>query len=355
MKYSTVSSIDLPSVEKAFSLFSLSKDANEEELKQAYHKLSTQHHPDKQGDDNSIQSKINEAHDIAVEYIEMKKARLPMRVENALIHVDHALAHQQALLRASEAAARLRNKKTYNLNKLKYLMWVVGATSGVVALFSNTLIPVIAVEGSEYVQTVKLLSTILTFMLGVSGFFLQWKVTYIQNSIDAYIENLSDKKTCASFLAETLNYNDDHVVDETRITHLNQHGDRYSTITSPFTHFSVPHSELSPVLLQKSLEHGLLEEIEEGELSPDTVTQYNVAFKPSLFKPTAIPKQEPKPMTLREAKSMLTISIIFLLLFGSGAIWLGLVKKSMWALLPGLLSLGAVGMALDAITSLRKA
>lgn len=343
------------SIEKAFTLLGLSEDATEEELRRTYRKKSGEHHPDKPDGDNAAQSKINEAYTIALEYLSNKRGIIPLTVEKSLMHVDHALSQQKAFLRAKETTERLRKSKTYNLNRLKYLMWFIGATTGVVALFGKTLLPMLVPEGKDYFDTVRLLFANLTFVLGILGFFLQWGVTSIQNRIDSYAEEISDKKTCASRLSEVLKYTDHPVIDETKIIHSNPQGGPSNAISLPFPIPTLHGSDLYSILLQKSLEYGLLEEIEQKELRPNTIARYKVTFSPMLFKPQDIPKQDPKPMTVREARSMLLAVVVLLLLFGSGTAWLGIVKKSLWALLTGFFSLGFIGLAGEAISSWRNA
>ena len=165
--------MDLKSVEEAFSRLGLSTDATKKELKRAYRKKCTIHHPDKSGGDDAIQSEINDAYRIATEFFKNKKGIVPYRIEKSLLHVEHVLAQQQALLRANEKAKRLTRNKTSGLNRLKYLMWILGAVAGVVALFGNTLFPILVPEGSENFLTLRLQFAELTFTLGILGLFLQ--------------------------------------------------------------------------------------------------------------------------------------------------------------------------------------
>ena len=342
-------------IEKAFSILGVSTDATEEEVKKAFRKKCKVHHPDKPGGDNFAQSEINDAYAIAIEFLSSNKGIIPLEVEKSLLLVNHALAQQQAMLRANENAGRLRRNKTANLNRLKYVMWLLGAAAAMMALFGKTLFPIFAPEGSEHYQITKLLFTQLTFVLGALGLFIQWRVTSIQNRIDTYIAELADRKTCASYLSEVLEYKDFQIVNETKI----HYSDRYSGNSNPmpilFQFIALPTSELSQILLQKSIEHGLLEEIEQEELKPESITRYSVVFKPSLFKPKDIPKQEPKPITAGAAKYMLLTSVILFLLFGSGTAWLAIVKKSLWGLLTGFFSLGFLGMAQEGFASWKKA
>ena len=338
---------DALTIDKAFSLLGLSTDATEEELKQAYRTKSCKHHPDKLGGDNDAQSKINEAHTIALEYLRNKRGITLFNAEKSLVHVGQRIAQQQAFLRAKEVAENLKKNKTNIFNRLKYLMWLLCAFAGIAALFGETLFPIFISEESEHFKIARSYFASLTFALGISGFILQWIVTLIENQIDAYMAELSDKKACASYLSKALDYIDHPIVDETNIMHSNCLFGRFILLNS-----ILPNLELSSILLQKSLEHGLLEEIEQEVLKPNTVIQYSIAFKPSLFKPQDIPKQESKPMTSSEAKSMFSFAIFLLLLFGSGTIWL-VFKKSLWSILTGFLFLGLVGMAMEAISSWR--
>lgn len=343
------------SVEKAFSLLGLPSSSSVEEIKQAYRKKTDKHHPDRPDGDDTVQAAINGAYKIALDYVENMRGIVPLRIEKSLKHVDQVIEQQQAFFRAKETAERLSKRKTTKLNRVKFIMLFFGVLVAILALFGKTLLPVFFSEGSEYFKVSKIIFAEVTFVFGIFVIFLQWKVTSIQNRIDAYIEKLSDKKNCASLLAEVLNYTDHNVIDEDNILKVVKNGDSIGGLLPLLSILGFSKSEFYPILLQKSIEHTLLEEMKQDELRPETVSKYKVLFKPSLFKPLDIPEKKPEPMTLSSARAMLITSIVLLLLFGSGTAWLAIVKISPWAVLTGFFSLASMGMLLGAIDSIKEA
>lgn len=78
-------------IEEAYSLLQLNDDASEEDVTQAYRKMSKQSHPDTDTGNDDRQKKINEARKTVLAYIDIRHAVVPVSPQSLSRYIDHAI------------------------------------------------------------------------------------------------------------------------------------------------------------------------------------------------------------------------------------------------------------------------
>lgn len=276
-------------IEEAFSLLEVSMEATQEEIEKAYKTKSKKYHPDKTGGEHGIQSKLNEAREIAVAFSKIKTAVVPISVGQSLQRVERELIAQRAFINANESARIAKRHKTRPLQRLRSIMWAVGGVIAILALFGNNVLPIITIS-----KLAKTFLVLFTFTFGITGLFIQLMINRLQNSINSYMEVLSDRRECANELAKTLSFKDfDEVTEEDMLNlakdpRLQQGKSLTFILTGGYSPWSS--EELRNLLLLKSEEHGLIVPVVQEIVTPNSVPRFRLRFQPSLFRPKPEPK-----------------------------------------------------------------
>lgn len=278
-------------IKKAFSFLNLSIDASEGDIKKSYRLLAKKYHPDKSEGNNTLWVNLKHSYGIASAYAKIKNSVIPLSGSQSLEQINQSLMAQQASFKASETARIIKGHKVRPLEKIKPIVWAICGFSGFLALFGKNILPIFPEEN-------KLIFGFVTFIFGTIALILQWSITSLQNKIDSYLDAISNHKYCASELAKVLKYEDRDVVSENDVMNPdNEEEDVELLLTFPifFGQSSLTKTERRTLLLNKSIEHGLLNIInQEHDIKPDSVFMYHLQFKPSDFKQE--PKTEPNPI-----------------------------------------------------------
>jgi hypothetical protein len=325
---------------EAFAILRLSEDADESLVKEAYRRSSLEKHPDKVGGDNEEQARINEAYRVALSAI--TSTALDLQTRLSLERVESALLVERSARKAQTEARAIKRRRRRRLDKLRNLSLVAGISSGALLLFYDKIFDPLIASGNIS-QGFKLPLGLLTATFCAGALWINNRVQQLEFAIEACIEELSDRKFCATELARLLTFQDVTVVPENELFYGPREENSLDTLG--FFSFSadITRREFRRLLIPKAVEHRLLEPVETKQFARQTVIQYRVLFRPSLFKPepeaSPVP---PKPMSKQEARSMtLGGAMSSAILVGLTA-YLAVILKTNWAWLPGFLSLGPV-------------
>jgi hypothetical protein len=352
-------------IDEAFKTLSLPIEASEEEIKEAHRALSKIHHPDVQTGDNDTQANLNAAYEMACAYAKVRNAVLPIKPSEFLEQIYKAIAAQVPSTNANELARIVEKSNTTTLQRIKMFAWGIGGMNAAIAIAGKDFLRLFLTE--QVATEVQPLLTVIAFICGGVALFFQLLVTRIQNRIDFFLEDISDKRKCATKLAEALHFQDVEIVQE---GDLFKKADLPSSKREPSDPFEPFHKvrgyvipdldrKLKTVLLTKSKEHGLIELIPQEEIRPDYIETYRLRFQPSLFKKKEesierVPEQPSQPLKPSELIPFWIATI----LLGSLTAYLYLSIGSNWSILSGIFAgfffLGATGMTLETILSKRK-
>lgn len=335
-------------IEEAFDLLGLSIDATQDDVQSAYRDMTQFTHPDTVGGDSEKQKALNEARERAMAYCKIRNAVIPVNSRVLARNLQQALSRYTGSS-AAEKARAIQRRKTQPIEILKWSTWAVAGITAALALFEKN-IPLLFNLTDEVKKSFNAYLALLAIALGFTGLILQMIVTWNRHRIEAFLEKVSDKKECASLLAEALGYRDVPIVHETEFeTHATRTHYKLNEELFPFSSSS---ADLKPVLFAKAVEHGLLIPEEAAELTPESVQTYRVDFKPALFKPP--PPPPPVLPTPAGVRSELIFFIVGFAIFAGITSYLAVFKASLWSILPGLFALGFGGGSFDAFKRLRK-
>lgn len=314
-------------IKEAFKQLSLPLEASEAEIREAHRALSRVHHPDLETGNNEIQAELNAAYEIACAYAKIKTAVMPIKPSEFLEQITKAIAANPSSSNANELARILERRRTQNLQWVKRISWGIGGINAIIALLGKDFFQ--AVFQSELSKSTQSKMALLAFIFGIVGLFFQLYITRIENKMASFLADISDKRICASRLAERLNYQDVEIIKEddllSRSTSLETNNDQPYPLQNDFDDpvknlfpflFKLD-ERLVPILLAKSKEHGIIEAVPQDEITPNFVQTYHLHFRPSLFKkepikeaakePQAPPQELPRGCTLTAALVMSAI------------------------------------------------
>ena len=199
-------------VEEAFKTLSLSIEASEEEIKEAHRALSKIHHPDVQTGDNDTQANLNAAYELDCAYEKVRNAVLHIKPSEFLEQINKAIAAQTPSTNANELARIIEKRNTTTLQRIKVLAWGIGGMNAAIAIAGKDFLRLFLTE--QVATDVQPLLTIIAVTCGGVALFFQLLITRVQNKIDFFLEDISDKRKCASKLAEALRFQDVETVQE---------------------------------------------------------------------------------------------------------------------------------------------
>jgi len=314
------------SVEEAFQILGLSPDADVEDVKAVYRRLSKEHHPNKGGDTNA-QSELNEARTVALDSIVGHKALVALdEMGRSIQEWQRAMLADRAGRQANDTARAIRRRRVRPLLQMKYFAWVVGLIAAAFALVSETLLPFLPAEVAR-------LSLMFGLPFGLFGGAFQLMIRGFEHRLESFMEDLTDPRTCAFELARALDYRDTPLVLEDEI-HAKSSSDM-AVSSFPFSP-KVSQIERRRLLILKSLEHGLLESLSAEKITLDAPVQYKLSFKPSRFRPP--PEQQTAPTraaSKKEARFVILVGGTLFAIFAAPTLYLGVVQETLWSIAPG--------------------
>lgn len=334
-------------VEEAFLMLNVELDATVEDIDTAYRELTKKVHPDVSDDSGESQIALNEAREVALAYAKVRKDVVvvsPTALESRL-----KLAVEKSNTESVREYARSRfRRKSLPIEFLKWASWFAGAAAAIVALTTGNAEGVLGLDETE-VTDLKLALQPMAFLFGVCGLYLQFAIKHAESKVDSFLELISDKAECAQKLSDAIRYQDRTELERGEI--IRGVGDSFSS-DSLFRGF-VRKDEL---ILKKSVEHGLLEEVREDDLRPNQMVKYRVMFRPSLFKPASVVSERSnRPMTLAGAVQLSIFAIVIFAALSTLTGWTFMNFHWGWSILPGAMTLGALPMCLAAFSEMYRA
>jgi hypothetical protein len=298
-------------IEEAFRTLDLTLDANEDDVRRMYVTLTKRHHPDAGGDGN-VQAALNAAQEHALAYLKIRTAVVPVSSAALAAKVEQAVA---PLLGPSavEGAQRAVRRKLSTLNRLKWLSIIIVARAGLINLIGSDAAHNLQLAPNVQ-RFIQLAVTPLAVPFGCLAAGLQIVISYVSWQMDRFIDSIAHRTGCARVLATALLN-----IDESEISEHDIAGPRHAVrrlalqfaawvpilrrhiLSRERDQFPVglraeelraveqfpwvfSAEELAPLLLKKSVEHGLIAPEEPKDITPDFVQKYRLKFKPSLFR-----------------------------------------------------------------------
>jgi len=252
---------------------------------------------------------------------------------------------------AVNKADQIKRVRSSPLRTIRTMTWVMGGISGVLVLIADRLPDITRFLGQDpnldaMTETFFAVSAVI---LGAAGFVLQMIAERVDRVVDTYLAELDDYRFCAAELAKHLEYKDVATFTEASFAK----DSATDTSSSLLLGFGGRGSKLIPLVLLKAREHGLIDIARPLEVTPDSVAEFTVKFRPSAFAPKAQPP--PPPPTTADALPPLIVGVAGFILFLTVTVYLVLIGRYFWALLPGFLALSMSGLTMAGVTELHRA
>lgn len=336
-------------IERAFQILGLRVGSSEDEIRGAYRERSKSTHPDAVGGDTEKQKELNEAYQRAKAYSKIEDAVVPFSSKALAKNLRVAIAPYISNV-AAEKARTIHRQRTRSIQKLKWISWAFGLVTAAMVLFAENASRLPGIPSDQIEELTKLWAPV-SLSFGLIGLLLQFIVTWNERRIEDFLDLISEKRECAKQLAERLGYED--------LTSFKWQDLRSDWPESPTPLPPVPWvsslGDLTPVLIAKAVEHGLVVPEEVPELTPYWDPIYSLQFNPALFKPAPpAPATPPKPRTAAEIRSEIGCFSGALVVMCGAAFGVALVWKSLWAVVPALFALGAASIVVESFRELRK-
>lgn len=317
-------------IEEAYKLLQLSDDASEEDVAQAYRKASKQSHPDTATGSDDGQKRINEARKTVLAYLDIRDAVVPVSPQALSRYIDHAIG-RYAGPTSREEADRVQRRAVRPIQQVKWLAWGLGGLTGLIAA-TEKLAPAFLGLDKNASEAFKGALTPVAAVFGLIGLVLQLVVSWHKNYTEAAVDRLSDRRTCAEMLAQSLDFQETATFQARDM----RRGGANIAFLAFFTA-----SDLRPVLLRKAIEHQLVAVERPDEMTPGYTERYQLRFNPSVFQtPPPKPPAPTKPPTRAERLRGLWHAVAVVLAPTLGlASFLHFSVHTRWALLPLMLPL----------------
>ena len=331
-------------IEEAYKLLQLSDDASKEDVAQSYRNASKQSHPDTATGSDDGQKKINEARKTVLAYLDIRDAVVPVSPQSLSRYIDHAIA-RYAGPTSREEADRVQRNAVWPIQRVKWLAWGFGGLTGLMAA-TEKLAPAFLGLGKNASESFTGALTPVAAVFGLMGLVFQLVVSWHKNHTETAVDRLSDRRTCAEMLAQSLGF---------QKTTTFQKGDMRRggvNIAFPIPLTSLLNCDLRPVLLRKAIEHQLVAVERQDEMAPGYIERYQLRFEPALFQPPPPnPPAPTRPPTKAERLRGYGFALAVLALTLGLASYLHFNVHTRWALLPliiGILAfIGGVAAAFD--------
>ena len=279
-------SVDVSEARDAFNLLGLPITASEDEVKEAYRKLSNKYHPDKEGGTHEKQTDLNRAYSIAMQISSSGTGIILIEAENSLEAINNSISIQNAQNAVSQFSNKKERETRARSATPRNIALGVSLISAVLALFGSNLLPILEDTNEEIYNTAKPMFGIVTFMAGFIALQIQHVASRSKQKIDQYLEYLSNKTHCASELARLLGHEDITQFDEHLIMKRSKRAPKAETVSlNTFFSSGLSTREEHRLIVLKALEHGLIFRIADQVITPNSIEKYRLdaAFKPSLF------------------------------------------------------------------------
>lgn len=317
-------------IETAFKLLGLPTSASPEEIKKAYRQLSRETHPDTVAGTEEGQVSLNAAYERALAYSRISDAVVPIGRDALVREIRHIVGGGANAREKARARLRRRHRP---IQWLKWLAWIAGGVASALAFAGESLgfLPWPEQDSAALERALALYSAVF----GLTGLALHGLVSWNTRRLEAYVDSLASRRQCAAELAEALAYEDKSIVSEEDVRPGSARATQHSSANElpvPLSNYLLGAADFGPVLVAKAVEHGLLRPLDQQELTPDSMEKYQVSYRPSLFRPP--PLSAPAP-TVAGARAQGGCGALGVLLTGAATFYLGAMKTSWWAVVPG--------------------
>ena len=268
--------LSLNKIEAAFLKLGIDPSATDEEVKAAYRKLSKKYHPDTGNEKADDQKKLNEAYELALQVSKSGTGLMLTETFRSLEEISRFEKSQRARNDLNRIAERQQRERASSYKNYRNISVGIAAFAALIALAGSSLFPSLEDINKDLYKQLKPVLGIVTFIAGAIAVVFQNKATTSQHKIDDYLEYISDIKHCAKELAGFLEYKDLTFFDEHKILKLNRRN------TEP----NYKDRRNIKLLILKAQDHGLIERIEDDNLTPSTIAKYQISktFKASSFR-----------------------------------------------------------------------
>ena len=331
-------------IKEAYKLLKLSDDASKEDVAEAYRKASKQSHPDIATGNNDEQKKINEARKMVLAYHDIRDSVVPVGPQALSRYIEQAVG-RYAGPTSREKADRVRRRTVRPIQQAKWVAWGLGGLTGLMAV-AEKLAPTFLGLDKNASESFKGTLAPVAAGFGLMGLVLQLVVSWHKNHTEATLDMLSDRRTCAEVLAQSLDFKDTTIFQEVDM----RRGSPNIVFPAPFT--TLLNFDVRPILLCKAIEHQLVAIVRPDEMTPGYTEFYELRFDPSLFRPPPPnPPTPTRPPTIAECLKGLGCAVTALIPTLGLASYLHFRIHTRWALLPlifgTMIFLGAVIVAVD--------
>lgn len=318
-------------VNEAFDALKLELQASEKEIQRSFRTLSKKAHPDKSRvRETAEQVRLNEARDVALAYVKVRHALVPLEVANSAISVWEKKVMQQGYKEDAEAFVRkLESRKTVRIRQLRNFVWLTAAVLGGVVFFGKEIFPLFPL--AEDVQMTLKLGTVA--FAGLSVLYMQLIQDRLKKGIEALEEDYQDPEECARSLARALGFKKVSSFDFNRIRDSDgqkHHDDLRLALTG-----GISHRDRMKVLLLKAKENGLIEPVKKTEMKPNRLNLYDLKFDPSDFDEGAPLDSPSRVLTpIEAAKEGIAAGASITVTFGIVSALVTYFFSIYWALIP---------------------
>ena len=350
---------DDPQLNEAFARLGVPIDSPPDTIRAAYRRLSRENHPDLAPGPSADteQATLNGAYDIALVFAERGTEALTLRRTEITTLVRAAVSRELAPVEAHRRAGQITRRQLTPVRTIRTLSWVLGGFSAALFLIADRLPDFIGLFGIDTSANkgVSAMFCLLAITCAVFGLVIQQYVDGTERAVDDYVDSLDERRFCASELAKRLNYSDPERFSDADIA-----GSPGGGISPGLgAHVLFHRIDLLPVLLNRALDHGLIERHVADMVSPEKPDEYVLKFTPSAFRPTPPPPSpSPTPPTVEGARSSLIIIGTLAILFSGGTCYLWFALHTRWAIATAIFGLifvlGTVGFVFEYIDAIRR-
>lgn len=184
-------------IQEAFKILDISITSTIEEIDKKYKALIKEVHPDKKNGDTEKASTLNNAREVAINYInEMNTSSAMIRQVVELIKVDNtAIVKRQEYRTQSDSIFSRATRRSINKYKqMQSMAKLFGAFSAALALVSSNIIPIFAKYFDDN-PIYPAFFTMLTFTTGTYYLMLNTMTERIKDSLEDVKETLEDKSS----------------------------------------------------------------------------------------------------------------------------------------------------------------
>lgn len=344
-------------VQKAFDRLQLPLEACPDDIRAAYRAMSLRSHPDvaPSPSANHDQATLNAAYEIAMAFAEQRSGTLALRRTDVTAIVRAAVSRELAPLAAQRQADKVKRQGLASFRSIRSISWVIGGISGALFLVADRLPDFQTLLGIDQSadKAISVSLCMFAILFAGMGFVLQMWIGRAETHIDDYVSRLDDRRFCASEIARILKYSEKTQFSDIELQEFSSQS-RYPIMGFPMLSWRL---DLLPILLNRALDHGLVERQDTGVFSPDKPDEYIVKFQPSGLRPPPAPPAP--PAFLPEKRVALVMAVGLDMSLVAVTLYLWEVLHTMWAIGTGILAalftLGTIVLAMECVEARRRA